>query len=228
MTKKEAILKTLTDYEMSLKTQQEKIFDIRFQINFDQDPENAILQFLRTNEELYLKQKKISYDILGWNLNNPIEEYGTTDSFSSDLSEISPDVWRFTLPPFYSIQNKKRFSNEGKHIYYLVTNLEEQYEREHGSIDKMERPLVYFRHHICTETDRIFDYDNVDSRRAIDAMQGYFLKGDDAIYLTTVHDAVKDAERSYCEITVLDRAKNQFDFGGIIAAEIPAPEQPEI
>lgn len=215
MDKKNDIIKALIEYEGIAAELQRNISMTRLQVNSDIDAEDTMLHFARTNEDLYLKMKKFTYDVLGRNSDNIMEEFGTTDSFPSTLEEIQDGVWKFTLPPFFSIQNKKRFSNEGRHMYYLVMNLENEYEKTHQRIEKMAKPVVIFRHHICTEKDYIFDYDNVDSKRAIDAMQGFFLERDDALYLTTVHSALKDTQKSYCEIFVFDSAKTEFEDEGI-------------
>lgn len=206
---------SLDKYEKIAAEQLDRVRLLKMLAAGELDPGNVVEKITRENEELYLGMKSICYEMQSKEADNPIEEMGTTDSFDSSLNKICPGVWKFTLPPFYSISVKKRFSNEGRHIYYLMLNLLQNYEIESEKIEIMLRPVVCFRHHICTEKDRIFDFDNIDSKRAVDALQGFFLKGDDALYLTTVHEAVKDPDRSYCEIFVFDRAKTCFEIEGI-------------
>ena len=205
----------LTYYEMLVLDQRNRISQLRYQIEKerDEDAEDSVRQFGKHNEELYLKLKEMCYEVQGIKSDNMYEAIGTTDSFPSTLEEIEPGIWKFHLPPFFSVSAKKKVYNEGKHMYYLVMNLLAAYERINGRIDVMDRPIVIFRHHIFSESKNIFDYDNIDSKRAIDAMQGYFLKDDNAIYLTTIHEALADPEESYCDIYVLDQKENPGVFG---------------
>lgn len=200
----------LVRYELQVVDQRSRIINLRMQLNSDniEAATENVKEFCKANEEIYLKLKMLMYEIQEKQADNIIEQLGTTDSFPASLEEIEPYIWKFHLPPFYSVSAKKKLYNEGKHIYYLVMNLMMRYEIDNKKIQKMEKPLVIFDHHICSKTDNYFDYDNIDSKRATDAMQGFFLKGDDASYLTVMHRATKDPEQSYCDIYLSDLKSN--------------------
>jgi len=218
MIDKDTLINKLIQFELIVLDQRNRIVQMRYQIDSGsvEDAIPAAREFGKANEEIYLRLKSLIYTMQGKRAANMAEEIGTTESFPSSLMEIRPGIWKFTLPPFFSVSAKKKLYNEGKHMYYLVLNLQMQYEKNSGRIETLKRPLVLFRHHICTDVQLPFDYDNIDSKRAIDAMQGYFIGDDNALSLTAVHEAVEDPERSYCEIYVLDMAKN----GGYLNAEI--------
>ena len=215
MNDEKTILK-LAKYEKIAQNQLGRIRQLKIMLEEGIDARSEIENISRENEELFLGMKSISYEIRGDDPDSQIEEFGTTETFPSSLERIAPGIWKFTLPTFVSNPAKKRFANEGKHMFFVVLNLLREYEINNGRISYMKKPVLCFRHHICTETDRIFDFDNIDSKRAIDAMQGYFLKGDDALYLTIIQEAEKDPGKSFCEIFVFDRAETSFDFNRII------------
>lgn len=213
---REDIIETLDKYEKTAAAQQDKIKQLKLLVKGGLDTGSTVEKICRDNELLYLHMKSICYQLQGKEPANPVDEFGTTDAFDASIENMGSNAWKLTLPPFYSISAKRRFSNEGKHAYFLILRLLQTYEIENEKIEYMEWPVVFFRHHICTDIDRVFDFDNIDSKRAIDAMQGYFLKGDDALYLTVIHEAVRDEERSYCELFVTDRAKTDMNTGGIV------------
>lgn len=203
----EALQEALMSYEMDLLDWQNNLIEMRYQLDTGREEEavRAAREFSKFNEEIYLKLKSLSYIIQGKRPENMAEEIGTTDSFPSELQCIAKGVWKFTLPPFYSVSAKNRIYNEGKHIYYLVLNLLMQYESSHKKIKKMGSPAIIFRHHICTKIQLPFDHDNIDAKRAIDAMQGYFFEDDNSLKLVWHSESVEDESTSYCEIFVVDQ-----------------------
>ena len=201
---KDDMRNALINYEMLVVDQRNRIINTRVMIDRESDPTDLIRQFAKTNEEIYLKLKSLIYEIQPEPTTSVVEELGTTESFPSTLEQVTPDMWRFHLPPFYSVSAKKRLYNEGRHMYYLVQNLIRQFESKSGRVDVMKRPLVVFEHHICTRSDNVFDYDNIDAKRATDAMQGYFLRDDNGLYLTIMHEMREDARESFCDIYVIE------------------------
>lgn len=203
---KEALIGALLGCEMDLYDQQSRLVDMRYHIDTERDEDLAKIarEFSKFNEEMYLRLKIISYLIQGKRPCNMAEEIGTTESFPSRLENLEKGIWKFTLPPFYSVSPKNRLYNEGKHMYYLVLNLLMQYEKTHKKIRTMGRPGIIFRHHICTDIRQPFDHDNIDAKRAIDAMQGYFFQDDNALELVWHSEAIEDSEMSLCEIYVVD------------------------
>lgn len=207
MNERDYMIRTLLDYQTVVKDQERRISEIAQMLFFGEElPENEVIQFAIDNEDTYLKLKRLVYDIQGRQDGNRHEMIGSTDSFPSSLDELSPGLYRFHLPPFFSVQSSKRgYGNAGKHIFYLVLNLAQDYEATGGKIIKPENPLVVFEHHICTDRQKIFDFDNIDSKRALDAMQGFFIEDDNALSLMQLNIAVSDPEESWCDIYIGDR-----------------------
>lgn len=213
MSDRDALIHRLLDYQKLVKAQEKKIQSLAYALyteQSDQEVRKIAVDFARENEEIYLKLKRLIYDtrsLRGVQQGNRHEMIGTTDSFDSSLTCESPGVWKFHLPPFFSVQSSERGpSNAGKHVFYLVMNLLSGYELENNRIGKIEKPLIIFEHHICTDTQKPFDFDNIDSKRALDAMQGYFIDDDNALSLTVVNLAVKDEKESFCDIYIGDAA----------------------
>lgn len=206
---KDTMIKALIQYEMDVLDQRDRIVKMRYQVDKGnlEAAVRAAREFAMSNEEIYLKLKSLIYLMQDKRPDNMAERIGTTESFPSELRMLSPGVWKFTLPPLFSVSAKRKIYSEGKHIYYLVLNLLMQYENKGERIPQIDHPLVLFRHHICTDTAMPFDYDNIDSKRAIDAMQGYFFDNDSALDFDLHHTAVADPEESYCEIYVIDQGE---------------------
>ena len=212
-------IKSLLDYQELVKLQTRKISDLAYALYTEQDESVQALTktFAIDNEEIYLKLKRLVYDMQDRQIGNTHEMIGTTDFFDASLTELKPGLWKFHLPPFFSIQSSDRGpSNAGKHMFYLVLNLEADYERENGKIQKVEEPLIVFEHHICSSFQKVFDFDNIDSKRALDALQGTFIRDDNALSLITVNMAVKDSDESYCDLYIADR-KEPFIYELIAA-----------
>ena len=209
----------LIHYEMLVVDQRNRIINLRLQTESENSGRavEIVKDFCKVNEEIYLKLKSLMYEVQDEKPVNMIAELGTTEAFPSSLTETEKGVWKFHLPPFYSVSAKRKLYNEGKHVYYLVMNLLDRYERENRKIQKLNKPVVIFRHHIASDSPNIFDFDNIDSKRAIDAMQGYFLKDDNAQYLTVIHESVHDEHESFCDIYVLDKAGQDGLFSKKIA-----------
>ena len=206
-------IRDLIDYQMLVKDQEKRIVRLAtaLYIGNEEEQERLINTFAIENEEIYLKLKRLIYDIQGKEIGNIHERIGTTDSFPSSLEKSEEGVWKFHLPPFYSVQSSDRgVSNAGKHIFYLMLNLEIGYEEENGRIEKIEKPLVVFEHHICSDVQRVFDFDNIDSKRALDAMQCFFLDDDNALSLVTMNVATADPSESYCDIYIADRSNPEI------------------
>lgn len=208
MLDKDKAIYALLDYQSLVKKQERRIVDMASLLYTGQEEKalDELNDFTIENEAIYLKLKKLSYDLQGEQSGNRHEMIGTTDLFPSSLTEVSPGLWKFHLPPFFSVNSSERGpSNAGKHIFYLVMNLEEEYEKSNRKLKVIEKPIVIFEHHICSDFQKVFDFDNIDSKRALDALQGSFINDDNALSLMTVNLAVKDPKESYCDIYIADR-----------------------
>jgi len=221
--KDDAMIHALVDYQMLVKDQEKRILSLAESLYFEQESEamKTVNAFAVENEEIYLKLKRLIYDIQLRQEGNWHEDIGSTDSFPSTLTEIDDKTWRFTLPPFYSVNIKDRSGNAGKHMFYLIRNLIADYEINRKKIEVLDNPVVLFRHHICTDIQKPFDFDNIDSKRALDALQGVFLSDDNALSMTLLHEAIEDPDDSFCELYVIewptDELKQMHLFRRILA-----------
>ena len=208
MTDNEKTIRTLIDYQNLVDEQRGRIKDLAYLLYTGQEEEvrKTANKFAIDNEEIYLDLKRLIYDLQGIRIDNRFDAVGTTDSFPAALEENEAGIWRFHLPPFFSVQSSERgASNAGKHIYYLMLKLQEEYEASTKKIERIKMPIIIFEHHICSDFQKVFDFDNIDSKRALDAMQGVFIDDDNALSLVTVNMAVKDPKESYCDIYIADR-----------------------
>lgn len=208
MLDKDKVIYALLDYQSLIKKQERRIVDMAslFYTGQEDKAMEELTDFTIENEEVYLKLKQLSYDLQGEQNGNRHEMIGTTDLFPSSLTEVNKGIWKFHLPPFFSVNSSDRGpSNAGKHIFYLVMNLEAEYEEKNKKMAVIEKPIVIFEHHICSDFQKVFDFDNIDSKRALDALQGTFINDDNALSIMTVNMAVKDPEESYCDIYIADR-----------------------
>lgn len=210
MRDRDNLIHMLLDYQMQVKDQEKRIMHLANAIYLSQDEEmveKLVREFAVENEDIYLRLKRFVYDIRMNDSGNTHEMFGTTDSFPAALEKVGAGLWKFHLPPFYSVNIGDRGpSGAGKHMFYLVLNLEAEYEAKQEKIEKLKSPLIVFEHHICSNVQRTFDFDNIDSKRALDAIQGYFIDDDNALSVTVVNIAVADPAESYCDMYVAERS----------------------
>lgn len=116
------------------------------------------------------------------------EKMGTTENFPCSMTHEA-DMWIFYLPPTPSIKNGVAARNVGRYIGYLVKNLIKAHEEEYGKIRMMISPVVVFEYGFKEETamTKLFDPDNRDNKRIIDAMTGTFYEDDNVLAIKTMH-----------------------------------------
>lgn len=209
--RKRAIEKLL-DQEKDLKALAGKLSDVA-QIIYTRDDspqlaETLTIEALRLAEKQFIRLKENAALILDQRDSSPYEIYGTTSDFPADVSKIGEDKWRLHLPIFSPASATRRKSGEGRYIYYLVSNLLSEYQKEHKETDErikiLKQPLVIFKYHILPERKLVFDFDNVDSKSALDAMQGFFFTDDSALSITTIQSCTK-SEESFTDIFVMEK-----------------------
>lgn len=221
--RKDEMRNALINYEMLVVDQRNRIINTRVMLDREVDPTDTIRQFAKSNEEIYLKLKSLIHEIQagGESTRSITEDLGTTESFPATFEKLGEGIWKFHLPPFFSVSAKKRLYNEGRHIYYLIQNLLKQHEAESGRLKLLEKPLVAFRHHICADVDNVFDYDNIDAKRATDAMQEFLLKDDNGMYLTVAHDMIYNEDISFCDIYVIEQKGRENILDGYLEKHFP-------
>jgi len=173
-------------------------------------PTSEILvnESLRICEKEYLRLKENAAIIADKQDKTPFEIYGTSYDFEATIEYMGNSQWKLHLPIFSPISVSRKKPGDGKYIYYLVYNLLDKYWNEHkkdGTAPTiLKDPVVVYEYHIKPHRNFVFDYDNVDSKSALDAMQGFFLTDDSAFSLTVIQSAVKD-EESYTDIYILEK-----------------------
>lgn len=212
--KKERIIEQLVDQERNLKILADKLSDVARLIYTSEDgskiAQNMAIEALRIGEKQFLKLKESAAVIMDMTGNSPYEIYGTTADFPAEISKIGDDKWKIHLPIFSPISASRKNSGDGRYMYYLVFNLLNEYQKKYKNTDAelriLEEPLVIYRYHILPERNLVFDFDNVDSKSSLDAMQGFFFTDDNAFSLTTIQNAVRSKE-SYTDIYVMEKPK---------------------
>ena len=213
MSRRNEMINTLLDYQMLVKNQESRILKLAQSLYFEQDEmaDKLLRAFAIENEEIFLKLKRITYDIQGRTDDNAVDSIGEADFFPASLEQIQEGIWKFHLPPFFSVQASKRgYGNAGKHIFFMVMKLQTNYEAKYGKIPKLTEPIVVFEHHICTDKHNVFDFDNIDSKRALDAIQGFFIDDDNILSLIQINIAKKEPKESFCDIYVAEKSNAEL------------------
>ena len=212
MKDKAALLETAESYENMLSRQKDLLRNLTLKIlveSYD-SAEETLEELSRLNEAHYLRLKSIIYDLRCQSGNaaadyDCIERLGKQALFPAYLKYES-GIWKFHLPPMPSVKKVKRTASEGQAVFYSVMYLLEEYEREHHMrLSCLEEPVLYIRHNIRKDETEVFDADNVDTKRAIDAMQGYLLSDDNALYLTTITDGAL-ADEDSCDMYLFEKS----------------------
>lgn len=199
---KDDLIKALTDYEMLVVDQRNRLINIRLRIEKKEDPKDLVNEFAKENEEIFLKLKALSSEISGERPDDKAHLYGKTDISTATLDEIKPGIWKFLLPPLFSTSSGNVMYNEGAFTYYLVCRLIEDFNEP---ISAIKKPLIVFRHHIQTGKNLTFFYDSIDIKRAIDAMKETILREANTGAFTVMHDTIEGSEEPYCEVFVTEK-----------------------
>ena len=210
--KRKRTIEKLLDQEKDLNTLAGKLSDVAQMLYTCEDnpqlAEMLVTEALRLGEKQFIKLKENAALILDQRDLSPYEIYGTTTDFPAGIEKIDSDRWKIHLPIFSPTSATRRKSGDGRYMYYLVSNLLREYQkRNRGSgeqIKLLKQPLVIFKYHIRPERKLVFDFDNVDSKSALDAMQGYFFTDDSAFSITTIQKSIR-SEDSYTDIFVMEK-----------------------
>lgn len=210
--KRKRTIQKLLDQEKELRTLAGKLEDVaQVLYTCDDNPqlaETLTTEAVRLGERQFIKLKENAALILDQRDLSPYEIHGTTTDFPAAIEKINEDRWKLHLPIFSPVSATRRKSGEGRFIYYLVSNLLNTYQKEHkNTVDQiklLKHPLVIFKYHILPERNLVFDFDNVDSKSALDAMQGFFFTDDSAFSITTIQQSVR-SEESFTDIFVMER-----------------------
>ena len=210
--KRQRTIEKLLDQEKSLRHLADRLSDIAQIVYSSEDnpqlAETLATEAVRFGEKQFLKLKENAALILDQRDLTPYEIHGTTSDFPSSIEKIDSDRWKLHLPIFSPVSATRRKSGDGRFIYYLVFNLLNQYQKENKNTGKeikmLKQPLVIFKYHILPERNLVFDFDNVDSKPALDAMQGFFFSDDNAFSITTIQKAIR-SEQSFTDIFVLEK-----------------------
>ena len=210
--KKTRTIEKLLDQEKDLRRLADRLSDIAQMVYTSSDnpkiAETLAIEAVRFGEKQFLKLKENAAQILDRNDLPPYEIHGTMSDFPSSIEKFDGDKWKLHLPIFSPVSSTRRKTGDGRFIYYLVFNLLNQYQRQNknteNEIKLLKQPLIVFKYHIMPERSLVFDFDNVDSKSALDAMQGFFFTDDNALSLTTIQKAVK-SDSSYTDIFILEK-----------------------
>ena len=169
---------------------------------------NAVSAFANKAEADFLEGKKLSLLVREGRMvsDRDFRYMGTTEQFPCDLSYSSEDrCWVFLLPPLPSVGTGRFNKEAGRHTGYLLKNLIRRYRETYGEIPELTSPVVVFEHGIrnIDTFSRLFDADNRDTKKAMDALTGTFFPDDNVLAVTTMHLGCK-ADKDYTRIYVLE------------------------
>lgn len=134
-----------------------------------------------------------------------LEKMGTADAFPCTLT-FDGDVWEFYLPPTPSVKNGNMARHVGRWSGYLAQNLISTYEAECGNIEMLKRPVIVFEIGIKGNTPlaKLYDADNRDNKRIIDAMTEHLIRDDNVLAIDTMYFGIS-TEESYTRVYVMER-----------------------
>lgn len=156
--------------------------------------QNSASAYAGSAERTFLEGKKLAL-LVGDRVYASEYDYkamGTTEEFPCSLS-YDDGIWEFILPPAPSVKTGKRVTDTSRYIGYLVRNLMDRYQVEYGDISCLSSPVVIIEYGI-RENDsfaKLFDADNRDSKKAIDAMTGTFFDDDNVLAIRTYQYGVR-------------------------------------
>ena len=132
-------------------------------------------------------------------------EMGTSDVFPCTLT-FDGDVWEFYLPPTPSVKNGNMARHVGRWSGYLAQNLIRSYEKECGNIELLKRPVIVFELGVKNDTSlaKLYDADNRDNKRIIDAMTEHLIRDDNVLAIDTMYYGVR-AKEHYTRVFVMER-----------------------
>ena len=206
------MIERILDQRQEFKELADKLSDIALMISAggarQAALENLSHDALRMCEKQYLRLKETACELADGQDKTPFEIYGTATDFQVSIDRVGEKSWRLHLPVFSPISPSRKKAGDGKYMYYLVYNLLVKYWKEHrddgGLPSPLKDPVVIYEYHIRPDRNLVFDFDNVDSKSVLDAMQGFFITDDSAFSITTIQTAVKD-ENSFTDIFVLEK-----------------------
>ena len=151
---------------------------------------NKTILFAGTSEANFLEGKKLSL-LIRTGEDASVYDFkamGTTEEFPCSLT-CDEGIWVFFLPPSPSVKNGVAARNAGRYMGYLVKNLIKEHEEEYGKITMLTSPVVVFEHGFKEETPltRLYDSDNRDNKRILDAMTGTLYEDDNLLEIKTFH-----------------------------------------
>lgn len=210
--KDERMIERILDQRQEFKKLADKLSDMALMISAggakNASLENLSHDALRMCEKQYLRLKGTACEIADGRDKTPFEIYGTASDFQVSIEKIGENRWKLHLPVFSPISPSRKKAGDGKYMYYLVYNLLDKYWKEHkedGTLPKpLKDPVIIYEYHIRPDRNLVFDFDNVDSKSVLDAMQGFFITDDSAFSITTIQNAVRD-DNSFTDIFILEK-----------------------
>ena len=202
-------IQTLTDSLLESKKKELSLLrDIRNDASYNSvhKLESHIIQFASCSENNFIEGKRLALftkDGVRTSAYDP-EYIGTTETFPAGLTHDN-GIWEFYLPPMYSVPTKKYGESSGRYIGYLVRNLIRLHEEEFGSISRLNDPVVVFEHGIAKDlpSSRLFDAENRDNKKVLDALTGTFTEDDNLLSVRTFYYGVT-AEDHYTKVFVME------------------------
>ena len=170
---------------------------------------NALTAFASNTERNFLNGKRLAVLIRE---NKEVSEYdpeamGTTDDFPCSLS-YENGIWEFHLPPLPSIARSEKGFSSGRYLNYLTKNLIARYKKIHGKISRLSSPIVIFEYRVDKDDafGRMYDADNRDNKKVLDALSGTFFEDDNIMRITTLYYGVY-SETPCANVYVMEMTK---------------------
>lgn len=178
-------------------------------ISSDNAIKNKASKFAMLAESNFLEGKRLS-SLAALEKDASAYDYkamGTTEEFPCTLS-FDDGVWEFLLPPTPSIKNGKRGNAAGRYIGYLVKNLMANYATDYEKLPRLSEPVIVFEYGFGKDDvfSELYDADNRDNKRILDAMTGIFYPDDNILSIKTIHYGTV-ADKDYTKVFVMEKPR---------------------
>ena len=118
-----------------------------------------------------------------------VDILGNPGDFPASLSRSEDGIYCFHLPQLESKKTTDTGAGDKNPMRYLVLYLIREYEKENHVITPFKKPLLVFEHIFDKDKSlrHVPDFDNMDTKAVIDALEYYMIENDSALDITLVH-----------------------------------------
>lgn len=172
----------------------------------DQEIADLIVKHAQLTEKNFLSSKNFvlysksnENDICMKKNKEDIKIVGSVETMKTYIEKNDAGIWKLHLPPMPSIKVRHN-GTSGQYMHNVITNLI----NSTSDLEIVDNPVVCFIHHISKNrpSTKYFDADNLDSKKALDGLQGKLIGNDNLLSIRTYQQGVISDEE-FCDLYVM-------------------------